>query len=249
MNNAAPTGPVLSLRQVTKCYPQPDQPPVVAVDRVDLDVPAGSITALVGPSGSGKSTLMHCAAGLEPVSEGLVLLGGRSLYALDPSARARYRAAMAGFVFQDYNLISSLTTYDNIALPSRLAGRPLGRDQVLAALELVGLGHRARLRPQQLSGGERQRVAVARVLANRPALIFADEPTGALDVANARHVLGWLRGAARAGSAVLLVTHDPSVAAQADDVLVMGAGRVRARLVRARPEQIADAVMDAQGAA
>lgn len=241
-----PRTPVLSLRQVTKHFPQPDQRPVVAVAGVDLDLTTGSIIALVGPSGSGKSTLMHCAAGLEPLTGGTVMLGGQSLYALNPARRARHRAATAGFVFQDYNLISSLTVQDNICLPARLAGRSLGRDQVAAALERVGLAHRAGLRPHQLSGGERQRVAVARVMACRPPVVFADEPTGALDIANARQVLEWLRAAADAGSAVLLVTHDPTVAAQADHVLVMGSGLVRNRLNGVTPEQIADAVLEVQ---
>lgn len=246
MNTPAWGAPVLSLRQVVKTYPQPDQQPVTAVGGVSLDLAAGSMTALVGPSGSGKSTLMHCAAGLEPITEGTVVLAGQSLYAMNLTQRSQHRAATAGFIFQDYNLISSLNVVDNIALPARLAGRQLRSEHVADVMARVGLSHRAGLRPSQLSGGERQRVAVARVLATRPAVIFADEPTGALDVANARQVLGWLRAASQQGSAVLLVTHDPMVAAQADSVLVMGAGRLRSGLTGAKPDQIADAIMRAQ---
>ncbi len=199
---------------------------VVALDGVTLAIPAGSFTAVVGASGSGKSTLLHCLAGLDRPTSGVVTLLGTDLDGLSEGRRAAFRAASVGLVFQDYNLVSSLTAADNVGLPARLAGRRPTSGAVAAALTRVGLAERARMRPHQLSGGERQRVAIARVMLSAPPIVFADEPTGALDADSARVVLGWLRGLADAGTTVVLVTHDEDAAAWADGVLVMRAGRV-----------------------
>jgi len=154
---------------------------VVALDGVTVAFAPGTFTAVMGPSGSGKSTLLHCAAGLDRPVEGTVTVGGTVLDALDENARTRLRRERIGFVFQAYNLVSALTAAQNVALPLRLAGRRPSTADVTGALDAVGLADRAGHRPSQLSGGEQQRVAIARALVTRPAVVFADEPTGALD--------------------------------------------------------------------
>ncbi|WP_082043586.1 ABC transporter ATP-binding protein [Mobilicoccus massiliensis] len=240
------------IRDLVKTYPQPHGlPPVTALDHVHLDVPAGTFTAVVGPSGSGKSTLLHCAAGLDEPTSGSVVLAGAEITAMKPRRRGAHRCAHVGFVFQEYNLVSSLSARDNVELPARLGGRRLPAAHVTEALERVGLADRARLRPHELSGGERQRVAVARVLATAPEVVFADEPTGALDISAGAIVLDWLAALPRQGSTVVMVTHDPRAAARADRVVVMSAGRVAdvlpggdeaavaAAVLRARQEEVA----------
>lgn len=237
----------LDVRRLEKAYPQPHGlPPVRAVADVSVVVERGRFVALVGPSGSGKSTFLHCAAGLDQPTAGQVVLAGEDITALSPARRAAHRAAHVGFVFQDYNLISSLTARDNVALPSRLAGRPLAPEAVRQALARVGLDQRAGLRPPQLSGGECQRVALARVLAGAPSVVFADEPTGALDIESGARVLGWLRELPERGTTVVMVTHDPSAAAAADEVVVMGAGRIRERIPGGDKHRVAQAVLRAQ---
>lgn len=237
----------LSLRGLVKSYPQPHGlPPVAAIDDVDLDVARGSFTAVVGPSGSGKSTLLHCAAGLDAPTSGTVVLAGADITAMRPAARSAHRSRHVGFVFQEYNLVSSLTARDNVELPARLAGRRLPPARVDEALERVGLAPRARLRPHELSGGERQRVAVARVLATAPDVVFADEPTGALDLTAAAVVLDWLAALPSRGSTVVMVTHDPRAAGRADQVVVMGAGRVAQVLPGGDDRAVSEAVLAAQ---
>ncbi len=218
----------ISIRQLTRVYDVPgrDDARVMALDHVDADLPAGSFTAIVGASGSGKSTLLHCMAGLDQPTSGQVSMLGTVTSELKPAARARFRAGNVGFVFQEYNLISSLTAAENVSMPSRLAGNPLPKNQVWEALETVGLGHRAGLKPHQLSGGERQRVAIARVMASQPKIVFADEPTGALDLNAAHVVLDWLRQLPQQGTTVVMVTHDVEAAAIADNVAVMGQGQL-----------------------
>ena len=162
---------------------------VIALNGVDLSLPVGSFTALVGASGCGKSTLLQCIAGLDVPTDGTVQLLGTRTSSLRPRPAARFRARHVGFVFQDDNLVTSLSARDNVALPGRLRRRPLSRSAVDDALERVGLSEQARHLPHQMSGGERQRVAIARVLASRPDIVFADEPTAALDVAAAATVL------------------------------------------------------------
>ncbi|MGO1592972.1 MAG: ABC transporter ATP-binding protein [Ancrocorticia sp.] len=203
---------------------------VEALAGVNLELRPGSFTSIVGASGSGKSTLMLCVAGLDQPTSGTVNMLGVETSGLGRRERATFRAENVGFIFQDGNLVSSLSARDNIALPGQLRHKPLARSAVNEALERVGLSGQARRMPSALSGGERQRVAVARVLASKPAVIFADEPTAALDVGAGEQVLGWLREAANGGSSVLMVTHDAQAAARADRVLVMNAGRIAREL-------------------
>ena len=226
----APGSPAISVRALTRIYDVPGRKDaqVVALDGVDADLPQGSFTAVVGASGSGKSTLLHTMAGLDEPTGGQVSLLGTVITSMTPAKRAAFRSRNVGFVFQDYNLIASLTAAENVSMPSRLAGHPLGKGQIVAALEAVGLADRAGLKPHQLSGGERQRVAIARVMASQPRIVFADEPTGALDLSAGQVVLDWLRRLAEQGATVVMVTHDVEAAAQADAVAVMSSGHLAA---------------------
>ncbi|WBB70705.1 ABC transporter ATP-binding protein [Micromonospora sp. WMMD812] len=200
---------------------------VTALDGVTTGFASGTFTAVMGPSGSGKSTLLHCAAGLDRPAEGTVTVDGVRLDELGEDALTRLRRDRIGFVFQTFNLISTLTAAQNVALPLRLAGRRPPDEDVTAALAAVGLADRARHRPSELSGGEQQRVAIARALITRPAVVFADEPTGALDSAASRQVLRLLRGLVdEHGQTVVMVTHDPTAAAYADRVLLLADGRL-----------------------
>ncbi|MFC3504691.1 ABC transporter ATP-binding protein [Micromonospora krabiensis] len=200
---------------------------VTALDGVTTGFDSGTFTAVMGPSGSGKSTLLHCAAGLDRPAEGVVTVDGVRLDRLGEDDLTRLRRDRIGFVFQAFNLISTLTAAQNVALPLRLAGRGPSDDEATAALAAVGLADRARHRPSELSGGEQQRVAIARALATRPAVVFADEPTGALDSTASHQVLRLLRGLVDGhGQTVVMVTHDPAAAAYADRVLLLADGRL-----------------------
>jgi putative ABC transport system ATP-binding protein len=215
---------------------------VVALDGVTVAFTPGTFTAVMGPSGSGKSTLLHCAAGLDRPTEGSVSVGGTVLDALDENDRTKLRRERIGFVFQAYNLVSSLTAAQNVALPLRLAGRRPTPSEIAEALDAVGLAGRAGHRPSQLSGGEQQRVAIARALVTRPAVVFADEPTGALDSVASRRVLELLRSLVdQHGLTVVLVTHDPVAAAFADRVVFLADGRIAGTL----DEVTVDAVLAA----
>lgn len=218
----------ISVRRLTRIYEVPGRKDarVIALDGVDADFPEGSFTAVVGASGSGKSTLLHCMAGLDEPTGGRVTILGSATSEMKPAKRATFRARHVGFVFQEYNLIASLTAAENVSMPSRLAGHALSKGQIDAALDAVGLRHRANLKPHQLSGGERQRVAIARVMASEPRIVFADEPTGALDLDSSGVVLDWLRRLASQGTTVVMVTHDVEAAALADSVAVMSGGRL-----------------------
>ena len=218
----------IRLRGLTRVYEVPGRQDarVTALDHVDADLPEGSFTAVVGASGSGKSTLLHCMAGRDEPTSGQVTMLGALTSGMRAAERARFRARHVGFVFQEYNLIASLSAADNVSMPSRLAGRPLSDAQTREALDAVGLAHRAGLKPHQLSGGERQRVAIARVMASRPRIVFADEPTGALDLDSAALVLDWLRRLTEQGATVVMVTHDVEAAARADAVAVMSQGHL-----------------------
>ncbi|MFD0683843.1 ABC transporter ATP-binding protein [Actinomadura fibrosa] len=236
------TGPdeVVRLEAVRKVYGG-SKHAVTALDGVTLGFERGTFTAVMGPSGSGKSTLLHCAAGLERPASGAVRLDGTDLASLGERALTRLRRERIGFVFQAFNLLPELTVADNVTLPLRLAGRRPGRGAVDGALERVGLGDRRGHRPAELSGGQQQRVAIARALITRPAVIFGDEPTGALDTGNARAVLALLREVARdAGRTVVMVTHDPVAAAYADRVVFLSDGRVAGMLNRPTPERVAE---------
>jgi putative ABC transport system ATP-binding protein len=214
---------------------------VRALDGVTLSMSRGTFTAIMGPSGSGKSTLLQIAAGLDQPTSGRVGLGAHELADMSEKALARLRRERIGFVFQSFNLLGALTAEQNVSLPARLAGKRLPRGVVREALERVGLGDRARHRPAQLSGGQQQRVAIARALVGQPDVIFADEPTGALDTRSGRAVLSLLRHTIDEGDRTLvMVTHDPSAAAWADRVVFMADGRLAGELVAPTAEQVAE---------
>ena len=226
----------VSLRGVRMIYRAGDRP-VPALDDVTVDFPPGTFSAVMGPSGSGKSTLLHCAAGLERPTAGAVSIAGTDL---GETALTRLRRDRVGFVFQAFNLVSSLSAEQNVALRLRLAGRRPAAGEVAAALAEVGLGDRARHRPSELSGGQQQRVAIARALITRPAVVFADEPTGALDNHTSRQVLDLLRALVdEHGQTIVMVTHDPVAAATADRVLLLTDGRLTGELAGASAEAIA----------
>ncbi|NSC22814.1 ABC transporter ATP-binding protein [Streptomyces albus subsp. chlorinus] len=210
---------------------------VQALRGVDVTLPRGSFTAVMGPSGSGKSTLLQCAVGLDRPTSGSVRLGGQELTRAGRRALTRLRRDRVGFVFQSFNLLPALTAEQNVRLPLRLAGggaRRSDRDRARRALARVGLADRAHSRPAELSGGQQQRVALARALVTAPELLCADEPTGALDPATAEDVLSLLRGSVdELGTTVLMVTHDPAAAAWADRVLFLADGLVVDEYVRA----------------
>jgi len=202
--------------------------PVRALAGVSAAFGTGTFTAVMGPSGSGKSTLLHCAAGLDPVTGGDVRVGGTALAGLSARALTILRRDKIGFIFQAFNLIPSLTARQNVELPRRLAGRPASAGEVDSVLAAMGLADRAGHRPGELSGGQQQRVAIARALVTRPQVVFADEPTGALDSVTSRDVLGLLRGLVDdAGLTVIMVTHDPAAAAFADQALFLADGQIR----------------------
>jgi putative ABC transport system ATP-binding protein len=214
---------------------------VRALDGVDLRVPTGSFTAVMGPSGSGKSTLLHCLAGLDRPSSGTVRIGGTDLAALKDKELTQLRRDQVGFVFQAFNLVPTLTAEENILLPLRLGRRdpdPAWMDGVVTSLGLADrLGHR----PAELSGGQQQRVAVARALITRPQLVFGDEPTGNLDRASGAELLTLLRRSVDdLGQTIVMVTHDPGAAANADRVWFLADGRVVDELL----DPTVDAVLD-----
>ncbi|MBK1786544.1 ABC transporter ATP-binding protein [Prauserella cavernicola] len=216
----------VELRAVSRHYGR-RQARVRALDDVTVAFAQGSWTAVMGPSGSGKSTLLHCAAGLETVSAGQVLLGEHDLTAARDAELTALRRSEIGFVFQSFNLIASLTAEQNVMLPLKLAGQRISGKLVREVLASVGLEQRAKHRPRELSGGQQQRVAIARAMVTRPRVLFADEPTGALDSASARQVLGLLRELVSGnGQTIVMVTHDPAAAASADSVLFLSDGRI-----------------------
>ncbi|WP_409483961.1 ABC transporter ATP-binding protein [Arsenicicoccus dermatophilus] len=222
--------PAVRVRELTKTYGEGDTR-VVALDRVDVDLAAGELTAIMGPSGSGKSTLMHCAAGLDDVTSGQVWLGDTDLTTLDDTRLTRLRRERIGFVFQAFNLLPTLTAEANILLPLRLAGRRPDQDWLDHVVQVLGLRDRLRHKPTELSGGQQQRVAVARALVTRPEVIFADEPTGALDSVTGHELLDLLRRSVRElGQTVVMVTHDPNAATYADRVLLLADGRLAGEL-------------------
>ena len=217
---------MIQLREVSKTVKSGDQP-LTILHPLTLDIPGGQFIAIVGPSGSGKSTLLGLIAGLDAPTSGAVLIDGVDITRLDEDTLARLRGEKIGFVFQFFHLIPSLTAYENIAVPMEIAGSPDVRRRTNALLQEVGLTERAHHYPSQLSGGEQQRVALARALANAPAIVLADEPTGNLDTATGRHILELLREIHRArGTTIILVTHDAELAAIADSRLVLRDGRV-----------------------
>lgn len=229
------TSPALAAtaRGLTRTYGRGDTL-VHALRGVDLDLPAGRFTAIMGPSGSGKSTLMHCLAGLDQPTGGAVSVAGQALDGLGDDALTRFRRDHVGFVFQAFNLLPMLSAEQNIWLPSELAGRSRAdlRDRFDRIVTTLGIGDRLSHRPAELSGGQQQRVAIARALVGSPAIVFADEPTGNLDSTASAEVLSFLRSSVRElGQTVVMVTHELEAAAYADDVIVLADGRITHRLV------------------
>ena len=228
------TSTAASARGLTRTFGRPDREPVVhALRGVDLDLPAGRFTAVMGPSGSGKSTLMHCLAGLDQPTAGEVVVAGQRLDGLTDDELTRFRRDRVGFVFQAFNLLPMLTAEQNIRLPAELAGRSTRalRERFDQVVDTLGIRDRLAHRPAELSGGQQQRVAVARALVGDPAIVFADEPTGNLDSAASAEVLGFLRRSVRElGQTVVMVTHELEAASYADDVVILGDGRITARL-------------------
>jgi len=219
--------PILEGIQLCKEYGAPGVR-VGALRGVDVRVARGEFLAIMGPSGCGKSTLLHLLGGIEPPTSGQVWLDGQELSALGDTERSIVRRRRIGFVFQRMNLLGTLTAIDNVALPLRIDGiaRAAARLRALETLENMGLAPRTDQLPHQLSGGEQQRVAIARALVTKPAVLLADEPTGALDSANGQHILDLLRECANQGQTVVMVTHDASLAAQADRILAMRDGQI-----------------------
>ncbi|MBF9135413.1 ABC transporter ATP-binding protein [Plantactinospora sp. S1510] len=217
------TSDAVRLLSVTRRYGND----VTALDDVTLGFPAGTFTAVMGPSGSGKSTMLQCAAGLDRPDSGRVIIAGQELTKLSERRLTLLRREHLGFVFQSFNLLPALTAEQNVELPLRLAGRRPDRALVRSCLAEVGLADRATHRPGQLSGGQQQRVAIARALSTNPAVLFADEPTGALDTRTSREVLTLLRELVdRRGQTVVMVTHDPVAASYAHQVVFLSDGRV-----------------------
>ncbi|MGW6455426.1 ABC transporter ATP-binding protein [Streptomyces sp. NPDC055078] len=230
----------LRLVEVTKIHGTAENA-VTALDAVTLSLPAGTFTAVMGPSGSGKSTLLQCAAGLDRPDSGRIVVDGEEMTGGGEARLTKFRRRRIGFVFQQYNLLPALTVEQNTTLPLRLARRPVNRARTRRILEEVGLGDRLGQLPDQLSGGQRQRVAIARALVTAPSVIFADEPTGALDTRSARDVLMLLREVVSAhGGTVVMVTHDPVAASYADTVLFLADGRLAGHLARPSVEVIAE---------
>jgi putative ABC transport system ATP-binding protein len=216
---------------------------VLALDGVDVDIPRGRMTAVMGPSGSGKSTLMHCLAGLDTPTSGEVHIGATALGELGDRALTELRRTRIGFVFQAFNLVPTLDARENITLPFLLAGTRPDRGWLDHVIGSVGLTDRLRHRPSELSGGQQQRVAVARALVTRPEIVFADEPTGNLDSASGAEVLSLLRTAVReTGQTVVMVTHDPVAASYADDVLFLADGHVVGSMSDPTSERVLDAL-------
>jgi putative ABC transport system ATP-binding protein len=224
---------------------------VKALRGVSVALARAEFTAIMGPSGSGKSTLMHCLAGLDTVSQGDVYLGDEKLTGLSDAGLTKLRRERVGFVFQQFNLLPTLTAAENILLPLAIAGRKPDRDWYATVVDAVGLRDRLEHRPAQLSGGQQQRVACARAMVTRPDVIFADEPTGNLDSRSGAEVLGFLRDSVRQfGQTVVMVTHDPTAASYADRVLFLADGVVVTELPHPTPEAILDTMkrLDALGA-
>jgi putative ABC transport system ATP-binding protein len=229
-----------SARGATKTYGTGDTE-VLALDNVDVDFASGQFTAIMGPSGSGKSTLMHCMAGLDRLTSGTVTVGDVDISHANEKQLTLLRRDRLGFIFQAFNLVPTLTAIENITLPMDLAGSKPDRAWVDNVIDTVGLSHRLKHRPSELSGGQQQRVAVARALASRPQIIFADEPTGNLDSTTGAQILAFMRHAVRElGQTIVMVTHDAVAASYSDRVVFLADGRITDQLVDPTPDAVLD---------
>jgi putative ABC transport system ATP-binding protein len=241
--------PIIQLDHVTKRYGRN----VTALDDVSVDIAAGEFTAIMGPSGSGKSTLMHVAAGLDQVTDGRIEIDGIDISRMGDRQLTELRRRRIGFVFQSFNLVPTLDVSENVRLPIILDGRRPTTDEerwIDGLVHRLGLTERLGHRPSELSGGQQQRVAIARALATRPAVVFADEPTGALDSRTGREVLDILRGAAQEWSqSVVMVTHDPIAAANADRIVMLADGRIRDDRTGLTPAEISALMLRSDAAA
>ena len=214
---------------------------VTALREVDVELQESRFTAIMGPSGSGKSTLMHCVAGLDSLTSGQVFIGDTELNTLSEKQLTTLRRDRIGFVFQAFNLIPTLSAIENITLPLALAGRDADQAWVDEVVATVGLGDRLKHRPSELSGGQQQRVAVARALASRPAIVFADEPTGNLDSSTSAEILSFMRGAVdELGQTIVMVTHDPNTASYAQRVLFLEDGSIVDEMAEPTAERVLD---------
>ena len=217
------------------------QTEVRALDGVTVEFAAGRFTAIMGPSGSGKSTLLHCVAGLDTLTSGHAFIGDADLGTLNDHQLTTMRRDHVGFVFQSFNLVPTITAAENITLPLLLAGRKGDRAWISKVIETTRIGDRLNHRPDEMSGGQQQRVAVARALASRPEIIFADEPTGNLDSSTGAEILAFMRNAVRElGQTIVMVTHDPVAASYSHRVVFLADGRITGELVHPTPDAVLD---------
>jgi putative ABC transport system ATP-binding protein len=239
---SAPTATATAARaqDLSKFYGEGDAT-VSALDTVSVALAEGEFTAIMGPSGSGKSTLLHMLAGLDRPSAGEVYVGDAELSSLSDKQLTLLRRDRIGFIFQSFNLLPTMTAAENIVLPMRIAGRKPDEHWVASIVETVGLTGRLGHRPSQLSGGQQQRVAAARALASKPEIVFADEPTGALDSKSGAELLGFLRQAVtELGQTVVMVTHDPAAACYADRVIFLADGHIVDEMRSPTADQVLD---------
>jgi putative ABC transport system ATP-binding protein len=216
---------------------------VHALDGIDADFWAGEFTAIMGPSGSGKSTLMHCLAGLDSVTSGEVWLGDLNLATLNEKEKTRARRDNVGFIFQAFNLVPTLTARENITLPLDIAGRSVDREWMDLIVATIGIEDRLSHKPTELSGGQQQRVAAARALVSRPKVVFADEPTGALDSNSSTELLTFMRRAVdEFGQTIVMVTHDPVAASYANRVVFLADGRIVDEMADPTPDGVLDRI-------
>jgi len=240
----AESGPTFASRavNVTKVYGSGDTA-VTALNQVSVEFATRQFTAIMGPSGSGKSTLLHCLAGLDDVTSGEIHIGDTNVTALDEKGKTVVRRDKVGFIFQSFNLVPTLTAEENIRLPMDLAKRDLDRAWFDELVGTVGIGDRLHHRPSELSGGQQQRVAAARALASRPAIVFADEPTGNLDSIRGAEILSFMRTAVREyGQTIVMVTHDPVAAAYSDRVVFLEDGRIVDEMTGPTVEKVFDRI-------
>lgn len=237
--------PAISARGLAKSFGTGDVK-VEVLNNFHIDIQSGEFTAIMGPSGSGKSTLMHILAGLDSPDRGSVVLAGREITGLSDNKLTKIRRSHVGFIFQAFNLLPAMTADENIMLPSKLARTTIDPEFKNGIINILGLGERLNHRPHELSGGQQQRVAVARALVNQPDVIFADEPTGALDTRTGTEVLETLRACVtEMGQTVVMVTHDPAAAAYADRVIMLADGQIRGEVLNPTVEEVSAALLEA----